>query len=62
MARATEQGLLETEQWEDVPAAPGSEPLGPLAQVEIDADTGQVRRKEGYESFIITDVRPERPA
>jgi len=57
---ATEDGLLETEQWETLELGPGQSP-SPLTELEWDRDSGKVRRKEGFEEVLITIHPPERP-
>jgi hypothetical protein len=59
---ATEDGLLPTEDWEDIQPSPGHAHLmSPATKLEFDRDSGQVRRKEGYEEFLVTIHPPERP-
>jgi hypothetical protein len=59
---ATEnEGIMETESWEDLEMAPGHK-RSPLGEIEWDRDSGEIRRKEGFESFLVVDRPPERPA
>ena len=62
LVSATEDGIIEHEDWDDVVPGIGHVPVSPLGQLQINRRTGEVRRKEGYESLVISDPRPERPA
>lgn len=55
---ATEDGVLEAEQWQAIPVGAGQEPL--RIPLEIEPSTGEVRVKPGA-TYILTDNRPERP-
>lgn len=56
----TEQGTVGEEQWDDVPMGPGQDP--PRMPVQIEFGSGEIRRKPGHEHYLVTDLRPERPA
>lgn len=60
--RATEDGLIDVPYPLDIPMGWGQEPAGPRAHLEIDLDSGEVTRKDGWEHQIVSDLRPERPA
>lgn len=57
---ATEDDLFTDEQFQEIPAGAGQEPI--RLKLEYDSVSGAVRRMEGYEHHWVTDLRPERPA
>jgi len=57
---ATEDGLIYTEVWDDVPMGPGQEPA--KIPYQINRDTGELRPKPGHEHYIVVHRPPERPA
>jgi hypothetical protein len=61
MSRATEDGLLDTEQHESLPPGPGHQ-TGPLTHIEFDRDSGSIRREEGWDRFLVVHRPPEKPA
>lgn len=61
--RATEDGAHDLAgDWQDIPLGPGQEPAGPRGHLQYDPATGETRRHPDWESLVITDLRPERPA